>query len=102
MAHGIGHAADVRLLHGITVGGKAAREFGLVQRCTAFLFVELSSFFYTERPLTKRQATAQFVFGQMPRQGDNHAPLRPEPKTTVHPNKTLVLTLGKASHAERV
>src|SRR3546814_10908885 len=63
IAYSIGHAADVGLLHGITVGGQAARKFGLVQRCATFLFVELASFFHTERALDKRQATAQLVFG---------------------------------------
>ena len=77
VAYCVGHPADVRLLHGVSVGGQAAGQLGLAQGGAAFQFVELARFLDAQSALDEGEATAQFVFRKMPGERDDLATLGP-------------------------
>ena len=97
VAHRIGHAADVRLLHGEAVGAQATGQLGLAQGRAAFRFIELARLLDAQGALDEREAAAQFVLGEMPSQGDDLPARRPGPEQARYAEKALVLVSAQSS-----
>ena len=88
------HATDVRLLHRVAIGCQAPRQLGLGECAAGFLLVELARFLHAQGALDEGQATAQLVFCQVARQGDDLAPFRPGAEQAGDAEESFLLGLG--------
>ena len=91
IAHGVLHAADVRLRNGIAVGGQTPGEFALGERLAAFLFIEFPGLLDAQGAFDERESAVQFVLGEVPGQRDDLA--APGTEQAGDAEETLVLRL---------